>query len=67
MTDAMTPKETELLKLLADSYSNKMAHFLGISESTVANRSDSLMHKLDVHDPQGLTRAAVRLGLVDCG
>ena len=66
--EKLTTAEIELLKLLVNSYSNKMAaSFLKISEHTVSNRRESLMRKLGVHELGALTLIAVRMGLVDCG
>lgn len=64
---ALTPAETELLRLLASGMSNKMAAaHLQISEHTVCNRREHLMQKLNAHDVTALVRFAVRMGLVGC-
>jgi len=64
---ALTPSETELLRLLASGFSTKMAAgHLRISEHTVSNRREDLMRKLNVHEVTALVRTAVRMGLVDC-
>jgi DNA-binding NarL/FixJ family response regulator len=65
--DTLTAAETELLKLLAAGYSNKMAaNHLRLSKHTVSNRRELIMRKLGVHDVTALVRIAVKLGLVKC-
>jgi DNA-binding NarL/FixJ family response regulator len=54
------------LQLIAEGNTNKsIAQRLGISVHTVNAHRVSLMSKLDLHDAQGLTRFAIRHGLVD--
>jgi DNA-binding NarL/FixJ family response regulator len=65
--NALSPAETELLKLIASSKSNKMAaDIVNNSEKTVSHRREALMAKLNLHDVAALTRFAVRHGLVEC-
>jgi DNA-binding NarL/FixJ family response regulator len=66
--DQLTGREREVLQLIAEGNTNKaIATKLGISVHTVNAHRVSLMSKLDLHDAQGLTRFAIRHGLVDSG
>jgi DNA-binding CsgD family transcriptional regulator len=57
----LTPRETEILKLIAAGNSSKqIAKRLGISFKTVVAHRSRLMDKLDVHNVAGLVRYAVR-------
>jgi DNA-binding NarL/FixJ family response regulator len=63
---ALTPREQEILRLLAEGLSPKaIAHRLCISQKTVENHRSNLMAKLNLHNPLDLVRYAARLGLVD--
>lgn len=63
--DQLTPREVEVLRRVASGETNReMAQALGLSPKTVDSHRTNLMRKLDVHDAQGLTRLAVRRGLV---
>jgi DNA-binding NarL/FixJ family response regulator len=64
--DRLSGREREVLQLIAEGNTNKaIATKLGISVHTVNAHRVSLMSKLDLHDAQGLTRFAIRHGLVD--
>ncbi len=59
------PRETELLKLIAEGYKNKqIADLLGISVKTVERHRANLMKKLDLHSGPALTTFAVEAGLI---
>ena len=61
---ALTKREREILKLVAEGFSNKeIAAYLYISPKTVDNHRTNLMRKLDLHSAQALTSFALRLGL----
>lgn len=61
----LTPREREVLQLVAEGHTNReIADRLGLSPKTVDTHRTSAMRKLGVHDVQGLTRFAVRCGLV---
>jgi DNA-binding NarL/FixJ family response regulator len=63
--DRLTSREREVLQLIAEGYtSGAIAEQLKISSSTVDRHRANLMVKLDVHDIAGLTRAAIKYGLV---
>ncbi len=61
----LTPRELEVLQLLADGLSNKqMARRLGVSEHTVKFHVNAILSKMDAHTrTEAVTRAA-RLGLI---
>ncbi len=62
----LSPRETELLQLIAEGHPNKsMAFDLGLSIKTVEKHRQSIMDKLDVHDVAGLTRLAMATGIVE--
>jgi DNA-binding NarL/FixJ family response regulator len=64
--DALTPREQEVVKLIAESYSTReIAETLVISEKTVERHRANILEKLGMHDRVELTRYAVRRGLVD--
>ena len=60
-TDGLTPRETEILKLIAEGLSSKqIAIRLGIAFKTVVSHRSHIMNKFDVHDAVGLLRYAIR-------
>lgn len=62
---ALTPREREVLHLVADGKTTKeVAQSLGISPKTAENHRTRLMEKLGVHNTAELVRYAVRRGLV---
>ncbi|HEY1342743.1 MAG TPA: helix-turn-helix transcriptional regulator [Bryobacteraceae bacterium] len=65
MDSALTPREDEVLKLIASGLSTKqIALSLGISFKTAACHRSRLMDKLGIHEVAGLTRHAVERGIV---
>jgi len=61
----LTPRELEVLQHIATGLSKKeIAKKLHISANTVDNHTNHLMTKLNIHDRVGLTRLAIREGLV---
>ena len=61
----LTPREFEVFLLLADSKSvNDIAELLNLSPKTVGHHTTSIKNKLDISDASGLTRLAIRLGLM---
>jgi DNA-binding NarL/FixJ family response regulator len=63
--DQLTPRETEVLKLIGEGLPNKqIAARLGLSVKTVEKHRQQVMNKLDIHDIAGLTRYSVSRGLV---
>lgn len=64
--DFLTPREREILQLVAESYSTKeIAQKLNISIKTVDNHRTNLMRKLDLHNVASITRYAMQIGLID--
>lgn len=62
----LTGRETEILQLIARGSSNReIAEVLQISVKTVDTHRMHLMTKLDIHDVAGLTRYAIKKGLVE--
>jgi two-component system response regulator NreC len=63
--DALTSREREILKLIAEGYKNKeIADDLCISSKTVEKHRANLMKKLDLHNIAELTAYAMEKGLV---
>jgi DNA-binding NarL/FixJ family response regulator len=66
MEDQLTPREIEVLKLIACGHSGKqIAEQLGIAFRTARSHRSNLMEKLDVHDTASLVRYAIRTGLIE--
>jgi len=64
--DPLTPRETEVVKLVAESYTNReIAETLVISEKTVDRHRSNILEKLGMRDRVELTRYAIRNGLVE--
>ncbi|MFE2179907.1 response regulator [Streptomyces sp. NPDC059455] len=62
----LTPREEEVLKLVAEGHSSKeIAEILFISVKTVHRHRANLLHKLGLHDRLELTRYAIRAGLIE--
>jgi two-component system, NarL family, response regulator NreC len=65
-TEALTAREREVLKLIAEGNSNRqIADILRLSRKTVNSHRTNIMRKLDVHDVTGLVRYALREGLIE--
>ncbi|MGB7293150.1 MAG: response regulator transcription factor [Thermodesulfobacteriota bacterium] len=63
--EILTPRQREILQLIAEGYSTKsIARTLKISVKTVETHRMQLMDRLDIHDIPGLVRYAIRVGLV---
>ncbi len=64
--DVLTPRELEIVKLVAEGLSNReIAEELVISEKTVERHRANVLEKLGMHDRVELTRYAIRRGLVE--
>lgn len=64
--DPLTPRETEVVKLVAESYTNQqIAEALVISPKTVERHRANILEKLGMRDRVELTRYAIRNGLVE--
>lgn len=65
LVDSLTPREVEVLKLIAEGMSNKeIAGRLGLSEKTVKNHINNILSKLHLYDRTQATLYAIRSGLV---
>jgi DNA-binding NarL/FixJ family response regulator len=63
--DRLTPRQREILQLIAEGKSSKeVAHLLAISLKTVETHRAQIMSRLEIRDLAGLVRYAVRTGLV---
>ena len=63
--DALTPRESEVLKHIAQGHSKKeTAELLGLSVSTVSNHTHSMMVKLGIRNNVKLARFAYDEGLI---
>lgn len=61
----LTPRQREVLKLIAEGYSTKnVARTLNISVKTVETHRAQLMDRLNIHEIAGLVRYAIKMGLV---
>jgi DNA-binding NarL/FixJ family response regulator len=65
-TDGLSPRESEVLQLIAEGYSNKqIAQILCISIKTVQSHRMNLMSKLDLHDRTELIKYAIQRKIID--
>ena len=65
LLDRLTAREQEVLLKVAEGLTNKaIAAELDISRRTVETHRESLMRKTDIHTVAGLTRFAIRTGLL---
>ena len=64
--DSLTPREREVLKLIAEAYTNRqIAETLMLAEKTVESHRANLLHKLGMRDRVELVRYAIRRGLIE--
>jgi DNA-binding NarL/FixJ family response regulator len=64
--DELSPRETEVVKLIAEGYtSREIGEVLSISEHTVERHRANVLEKLHLKDRVALTRYAIRRGLVE--
>jgi two-component system invasion response regulator UvrY len=62
----LSPREFEVFCLLADGKSvNDIARLLNLSPKTVGHHATHLKNKLGISDITGLTRLAIRMGIID--
>ena len=63
--DALTDRERQVLKLVAEGRSNKeIAVLLDISVKTAMTHREHVMQKLNLHNRTDLTRFAIRRGII---
>ena len=64
--DPLTPRETEIVKLIAEGETSRsIAELLVISEKTVERHRANVLQKLKMGDRVELTRYAIRRGLIE--
>jgi DNA-binding NarL/FixJ family response regulator len=64
--EILTPRETQIVKLIAEAHSSKeIAELLVISPKTVERHRANILEKLGMSDRVELTRYAIRRGLVE--
>ncbi|MDQ5882265.1 MAG: hypothetical protein QG616_2097 [Pseudomonadota bacterium] len=65
LSNVLTPRQQEVLRLLAEGRSTKEIAFqLELSIKTIETHRAQIMERLDVHDLAGLVRYAVRNGII---
>jgi DNA-binding NarL/FixJ family response regulator len=65
-TGGLTPRELEVLKLIAEAHTSKeIADLLVISVKTVERHRANILEKLGMRDRVELTRYAIRRGLIE--
>ncbi len=66
--EALTDREKQVLKLVAEGHSNKeVAELLGISVKTAMSHRERIMQKLDLHSRTDLIRFALVTGVIRVG
>jgi DNA-binding NarL/FixJ family response regulator len=64
--DVLSPRETEIVKLIAEGHtSREIGDILSISANTVERHRHNVLEKLELRDRVALTLYAVRRGLVE--
>ncbi len=64
--DDLTPRELEVVKLIAEAYTNRqIADALKLSEKTVESHRGNVLAKLGMRDRVEIVRYAIRRGLVE--
>jgi DNA-binding NarL/FixJ family response regulator len=65
MPEALTPREREVLRLIAAGFSNReIAEASGTAEGTVKNQASSILSKLGVRDRTRAVLKALELGVI---
>jgi DNA-binding NarL/FixJ family response regulator len=64
--DPLSPRETEVVKLIAEGHTTReIAEVLVLSEKTIERHRANILEKLGMRDRVQLTRYAIRRGLVE--
>lgn len=64
--EELTPREEQVVKLVAEAHTNKeIAELLGLAEKTAENHRSNAMRKLGMRDRVELVRYAIRRGLIE--
>jgi DNA-binding NarL/FixJ family response regulator len=62
----LTPRELEVVKLIAEAHTNKqIAQILTLSEKTIESHRGNVLAKLGMRDRVELVRYAIRRGLIE--
>ncbi len=65
-SNRLTPREREVLQLIAEGYTNKqIAEILSLSIKTVQSHRTNMMSKLDLHDRGELIKYAIQKKIID--
>lgn len=65
-SNGLTPREREILQLIAEGYTNKeIAEILCLSVKTIQSHRTNLMSKLDLHDRGELIKYAIQKKIID--
>ncbi len=65
-SNGLTPREREILQLIAEGYTNKeIAEILSLSVKTIQSHRGNLMSKLDLHDRGELIKYAIQKKIID--
>ena len=68
MPEPLTPRETEVIRLMAGGYSNReIAQALSKSEGTIKNHVSNILAKLGVRDRTRAVLKAIELGMLQGG
>ncbi len=63
--EAMTPRETEILRLMAGGYANKeIARALDVAEGTIKNHVSNILSKMGVRDRTRAVLKAIEAGFI---
>lgn len=66
ITNGLSPREHEVLQLIAEGYTNKqIAEILTLSIKTVQAHRANIMSKLDLHDRSDLVKYAIRKKIIE--
>jgi two-component system response regulator NreC len=66
ISNGLTPREREILQLIAEGYTNKeIAEILNLSVKTIQSHRSNLMNKLDLHDRGELIKYAIQKKIID--
>jgi DNA-binding NarL/FixJ family response regulator len=64
--DPLTPRERQVLQLVAEGKTSKeIATLMGLTVKSAESYRTRIMDKLDIHDIAGLTRYAIRQRIVE--
>ena len=64
--EALSPRQREVLQLIAEGHGTRdIATKLNLSVKTIETHRAQLMQRLEIYDVAGLTRYALRIGLID--